>query len=233
MTVFADENQRLNEKTNSTISQICRALSLSGGNVYHLTKNYRNTRPIAELASFFYTGLKTGIPELPEADGDIPRLLECNSQEAAIEAIMRYAASHDNEEIGIIVQNNKMRKKYFNALEERLKNFESISVQTYSYDHMKYNDPECLCFDDGGIISVFNKQSCKGLEFDAVFLPELQQIDMSPDSIDQFRMEMYVMISRARKRVFLMYTNTGEDEPKILNYLPEYQSKLMEWKNEP
>lgn len=231
LTVFADENQRLNEKHNSTIEQIRNALEVQKEREYKLTRNYRSTRPIAELAEYFYVGLQTGKPELPDRDGDIPVMVECSSIDKAVDYIYRYAVNHDDEEIGIIVKDNSIRKKFFNKLGHRLRGNKHIYVQTYAYND-KDNQAGDLKFDDEGIISVFNKQSCKGLEFDAVFIPELQQYSLSPDDKDQFMMDMYVMISRARSHVVLMYSNEGTGIPGILNYLPKREESLMEWRNE-
>ena len=78
---------------------------------------------------------------------------------------------------------------------------------------------------------MINKQSSKGLEFDAVFLPELQGVSVDPNDKDQFMMDMYVMISRARHYLAIMYTNTGDGDPAILSYLPTKNSGLLEYRN--
>ena len=74
LTVFADENQRITGQQ-STIAEIRAATGIH--DTLKLTRNYRNTRPIAEFAASFYTGLPSGIPELPpsSARGERPFLI--------------------------------------------------------------------------------------------------------------------------------------------------------------
>ena len=75
--VLADENQRITS-THSTIEQIREAHAfLTEREEYELTRNYRNTRPIASFAAHFYVGLPTGIPQLPSTEGDKPHVLCC------------------------------------------------------------------------------------------------------------------------------------------------------------
>ena len=81
-------------------------------------------------------------------------------------------------------------------------------------------------------MTVVAKASCKGLEFDAVFIPDLQEVAVDPSSIDEFRMEMYVMTSRARSRLFLLLTNQDDSDLQILDYLPQKEKNLMEHINE-
>ena len=230
LTVFADENQRLQEATNSTIKEIINKLMLPEDRIYSLTRNYRNTLQIASLAKVFYTGLSTGIPELPDREGELPLLVSGDNLNASVNYIHIFANNHDDLEIGVITQSNEVRKKFFNKLNHRVSGNSRLKVQSYANNDSKHGDVDKLDFDKGGIITVINKQSCKGLEFDAVFLPELQSISIDPNDKDQFMMEMYVMTSRARDTLVLMYSNKGDTEPLILSNIPDESSGLLEYK---
>ena len=226
ITILADENQRLNADLNSTISEIRKALSIPAEREYKLARNYRNTRSIAALAKEFYVGLPSGVPDMPQKGGDTPVLFEGVELRESIDFMARYARNHDNEQIGVIVQSDKIRKKVFNKLQHALRD-SSVGIQTYGSKDPAHNDASSLKLDEGGWVAVVNKQSCKGLEFDAVFLPELQVVSMDASSIDQFKMEMYVMCSRARTYLALMYSNEGESSPQFLDYLPQ-DSQILE-----
>jgi DNA helicase IV len=228
ITIFADENQRLRD-TNSTIKDIKEGLSLLDNREYSLTKNYRNSLQVAKLASKFYTGLRTGVPDLPIRENDKPILFEGKNLNDAIEYIYRYAVNHENEEIGVITQSEKIRKKIMTRLNKKIEGNTRLTLQSYSSKDTTYNNSDKMIFDKGGMITVINKQSCKGLEFDAVFLPELQSTSVVPDDKDQFMMEMYVMISRARHMLVLMVSNEGESLPAILSNIPDKKSGLLEY----
>jgi len=214
LTIFADENQRLWED-NSTIDEI---KTYSGINQIHsLTRNYRNTYEIAQLAAHCYTGLKSGIPKLPERHGDTPVMVHHQNLNDAVQFIARFENSNSDLDIGVFTATKKLQRKFVNRLDGKTKN----PVEFFEGGHGAQGN--VLSFGRPGI-KVINFQSAKGLEFDAVFIPELQQVDVSPND-PVLRMKFYVLISRARDRLFLSYS--GADEPRILPILPR---NLLEWR---
>jgi DNA helicase IV len=238
LTVFADENQRIRDD-NSTLAEIEKELRLKKECLYKLTYNYRNTRDIALLSAEFYVGLKTGIPEFPEKKGDKPKLVNCSSYAKSIDYICTYIKNHENEEIGIFAQNNIKRKKLIKDLKKKLP--EKTILQSYKAKdknksgeddiRKEYEKAENLKFDQGGIVTIVAKASCKGLEFDAVFIPDLQEVAVDPSSIDEFKMEMYVMTSRARAQLFLLISNQDSSDLQIYKYLPTEEKKLLDYIN--
>ena len=209
--LLADENQRISP-THSTIKQIREAHAfLTEREEYELTRNYRNTRPIARFAAHFYVGLPTGIPQLPDTKGDKPHMFVADLN-AAVDRMATYAANHPNEEIGVFVQYTNTRKKVFNKLTYRLRN-SPIRVQTYGAKSDQRNDASELVFNEHGVVTVLCFASAKGLEFDTVFLPELQTIDLRGSGRDTVRMNLYVMCSRARTQLGLFIDDpTGTHE---------------------
>ncbi len=230
LTVFADENQRIREE-NSTLSDIEKELKIKDECSYKLTYNYRNTKEVAIFSAEFYVGLKTGIPKFPEKKGEKPVLVSCSNYTKSIEFISRYIDNHENEEIGIFVQTHDKRKKIIKDLKKKISS-DKIIIQSYQYKDEEYADSKSLKFDVGGLVTVVTKHSCKGLEFDTVFIPEIQEVSVDPGSKEQFRMEMYVMTSRARSKLFLLYSNQDDSELQILDYLPQKEKNLMEYMHE-
>jgi DNA helicase II / ATP-dependent DNA helicase PcrA len=225
MTILADENQRLTE-SNSTIEEILGAHLLSDDQIYHLKRNYRNTRQIAQLAAKFYTGLPTGIPELPARQGDKPRIVVTDDVDEAAQRIVSYVKLHENQDVGVLVFNNWTRKKLFNKLSYRLRDT-SVRVQTYTSEKDdKNNDPTSLEFDVGGSVTVLCFASSKGLEFDAVFLAELQAVPVDDQNILRTKMNLYVMCSRARETLFLLVSDP-QRQNAIWRLLP-HPSDLVE-----
>ena len=69
-----------------------------------------------------------------------------------------------------------------------------------------------------------NYLSAKGLEFDTVFIPELQS--SAPDfGKPETLMQFYVLLSRARDELYLSYS--GDETPACLAFLSR---NLLEWR---
>jgi DNA helicase IV len=210
LTVFADENQRLHD-SNSTLDEI-RAYGLFAPDHCHtLTRNYRNTREIAALAATFYTGLETGIAEMPARSGDLPVVMRHRNLEATVEFLRNFESSNADLEIGVITPNDSIRERIVRGLGEDTTN----PVQSY-FRKKGEKAPE-LDFDSPGI-KVINYQSAKGLEFDAVFLPALHEIKDDPAGLN-VRMRMYVLASRARNSLFLSYWTASP--PPVIAAIPQ------------
>lgn len=229
-TVFADENQRIGDR-NSTVEQIRSALAVGKGREYKLTRNYRNTYQIAKLAASFYVGLRTGIPALPEGNnGPVPVMLRSTNSDNVLNYIANFAKRNDDLTIGIFAANKSSQKSIFNKLKNRL-NHSNVEVQRFtSGDGSFFGNSDNLDFENSGIITVLCLQSCKGLEFDVVFIPELQNFRIEPAAIDVFKMQMYVMISRARKQLYLACCLANNELHPVLDLLPHQNEQILEYR---
>lgn len=216
LTVFADDNQRINGSANSTLDQIELAMSLRKDRVYRLNKNYRNSKQIAEFARHYYVGLRSGMPEIPARVGrSVPRVILASSLEVVRRRIATFAANNAGTDIGVLCPRDADRKRVFNSLHHRLSE-SGILVQTYSSADQKQHPAEELVFDKGGSVTVLNFQSAKGLEFDAVFI--MDPFVAGPGAADvQSKMQLYVMASRARDYLELLVMNPPAD---MASYLP-------------
>lgn len=222
--VSADENQQIVEM-NSSIKQIRERLDVEQEQCFLLTKNYRNTRQIAQLAEYFYCATTADPPELPEKNGEIPLLLEYTDLDAMISRIARRHKTYPGHLIGILTPNNKVREYY-------VKQLETLGIHClYTYASHLGNKNKPIKFDHGGIV-VINSKSAKGLEFDDVFIVELPEFPLSAPGDERFRKEMYVLISRARKGLFFLMDADTHDykRKKILNEFPDNKKILKTWR---
>lgn len=223
VTVLADENQRLEPSRNSKIDEIRQALGLhvDDRNVFHLNKNYRNTREVAKFAACFYVGLATGKPTNPTRTGDLPmvsviaRDTHGKFLNACADKIAMYAKLRRTEEVAVLTMKEKARESIFNRIRTKLEG-ESIEVQSYSSSNEALRAQD-LAFDRPGHVTVLNAASAKGLEFDAVFIVDPGAL-MSAGSGDlNVKMTLYVLCSRARSYLNVMLL--GDDNAR----------RLMEW----
>lgn len=225
ITILADENQRLQEGHNSSLEDIRHNLKIKADREFRLTKNFRNTKPIAELAKHFYTGLSTGVPESPDKSGGLPKFISVKEQEKQVEYIRNYLQFRGAQEVAVIVDSDADREFYLDKLSELL--------PTYHVQHYSSSKPlssEELKFDTQGVITILNRRSCKGLEFDTVFVPDLQNFSFNDSDLTTFNMNMYVMCSRARSELVLMYVKEGVSQAPVLKHLPSASSGLMEYR---
>lgn len=205
-TVFADENQRIHEH-NSTIEEIQEGLGIDKPLL--LTKNFRNTYEIARFAAQFYTGLQSGIPDLPDRNGSLPRLLTGLNWKAQMAMMARYANNWRNKYIGIIVNTTKQVNAVYNSLHWQLK---GPSIEMYYKEEPAHR---FLDFTKPGI-KIITSKSAKGLEFHTVFLPLLS--DWPQGVIEDRQMEFYVLCSRAKEDLFLLTEKTSV--PNFLERIP-------------
>ena len=212
--VVADQNQQIVPGQNSTRQDIQNGLGIAPGDVIELQDNYRNSHPIARLAREFYTGNPASpppaLPNRPSAIRPILYTYQQSDFQNLIERILKNADMAPAKLIGLIAPNNKTRERYFEALMETKATVKfdhgPPAVQTY----MSGSSPDIL-FNEGGIM-VINAQSCKGLEFDTVFLVDINQHFCNTQNQDQTKRLFYVMIARAKERV-IMLKEAGEHCP--------------------
>ena len=206
--LFADENQRLTEGKNSSLSDMRKQLgSLLEISECPLTENYRNTTEIAEFASKFYVGLSSGIPKLPKnRNGEKPRIIGYKGGTLSmVESIVRFARNSPKSSILVIAPSSARVIEFRNAIEAQLKPT-SRSVRAYS-SGKKDHPAEKLQLGLDGSITVLHWQSMKGVEADAVFVVHVEELDLGNDSDRTEKMRLYVMCSRARNMLELQYSN--------------------------
>ena len=104
------------------------------------------------------------------------------------------------------------------------KQADNVRVQVYEGD----GDADDLRFDEEGTVTVLCSQSAKGLEFDAVFVPDLQQYMYDAGNEQATKMMLYVVSSRARKHLHFMYSAERRVEVPLLKYFPQNDS-VVEW----
>ena len=204
--VVADQNQQIAPGENSSRRDIENALAVMPSEVIELKMNYRNKYPTARLAQSFYTGDPASPPpDLPPASSsqaNVPLLYAYPPPafSAIIGRIAKMADRMPAKLIGIITPDNNVREVYFLALDKTHPGLENGNINVSTF---KSGDTHELAFDEGGIM-VINAQSCKGLEFDVVFIAGLHEFKVKHPFVDQAKRLFYVMVARAIDRVIML-----------------------------
>lgn len=203
--VVADQNQQIVSRQNSNRADIETVLGISTSDVIELHENYRNSYPTARLAlAFMDHDPASSPPELPPAtrssrkpilfsyrDDQFPRL---------IGRVLKMADNNPRRLIGIITANHRVRNRYLKALRDSQVKLDNGRPQITTY---QAGMDATLSFDQGGIM-VINAQACKGLEFDSVFLADINAHPYGHDDPYHTKSLFYVMVARAMDNVVLL-----------------------------
>ncbi|MET8800668.1 hypothetical protein ABZV91_30300 [Nocardia sp. NPDC004568] len=204
VTVFADHHERIDDGC-STVPEICGALSM---HIDPLTlhQNHRSTRDIARLAGEFSPEAGINLP-LPERTGRRPWVRRVSSIHHLLDEVARYFKMYPRRSIGIICRSTQLLREVQGEL-TRL----GLARHTQAYVH---NDRlrKTVNFSTRPI-KIVSTASMKGLEFDSVFVPDLDAYTEDPTGAE-VRVRFFVLCTRARKDLCFAYL--GPDEPPILS----------------
>lgn len=202
--VLADENQQLTEE-NSTLDEITGALKICQEDRYILLDNFRNSKEIAELARQFFADVGV-MPRLPTRSSEKPVHEICTDRSVVVERVLTWLINNPLREVGVFVFDDNARADITARLTNAVQRVRgrNITVQTYSWASRQINPAKNLIFDASDVVTVLNMQSCKGLEFDAVFIVDSQKASIGLYGPDRYKMQMFVAVSRARNWVSLL-----------------------------
>ncbi len=207
LTVFADEDQALSRQC-TTLEQIKRAANLD--NPIILRRNHRNTPEIAAVAEHFHSGRLPAADVTRESNGELPRLIRSRNIDDTAVLISNWRQTMGGA-VGIVVHRTQPTGV---ELHQKLRELLPRSrVNIYQHDERNENSTNIL--EDG--VTVLNKMSVKGQEFDSLFILELERFVPCENQAE--RRAMYMMCSRARDNLLLVY-GPGHLSKKAANALP-------------
>ena len=207
MTVFADEDQAIGERR-TTLKQIKTAANLPDPRM--LTLNHRNTPEIAKLAEHFHRGRLPVATVLRARSGELPRFVRSEHPEATAVLISNWVKNRGGN-IGVVVAQQSFAGNMHARLRGKLRD-SRVDV----YDSRRKNEGSIDLLEDG--VTVLNRESVKGQEFDAVFILELDRF--IPFADESARRGMYMMCTRARDNLFLVHDRPSDLSHKAAAELP-------------
>jgi superfamily I DNA and RNA helicase len=192
LSVFADEEQALGGRK-TTLSKIQAAANLPQPIL--LRENHRNRPEVAALAHHFHLGLLPATMTRRAPIGQLPRLMR-SSEDSTVEFITTWFENRGGT-VGIVVDRNDLGERIHGELTRQLPN-RRIDI----YTSQRKNEDTIALLEEG--VTILNKESVKGQEFDALFILQLEQF--IPCVTDEMRRAMYMMCARARDYLFLMHS---------------------------
>lgn len=204
LTFFGDVAQQIYGQRTSW-----RFAGLAVPQTWEFKENYRNTKQIARLGLAisempYFEGIADIIePTSPRADGPLPTLVECDSRQKQIEVAARVAQDSGRTKSVAVLFKNRDQERFISA---RLPG------------HAKRLHRDMDSWSDGPGIYYGTYHSAKGLEFDLVILPFLEEENLpDPDHIASHGEDdalthdgrlIYVAVTRAKTDLLLLYSDT-------------------------
>ncbi|MEE4424490.1 hypothetical protein [Streptomyces bugieae] len=207
VSVFADENRCIGDRQ-STLNEMRARLGAGLGEV-RLDGDHRSTQEVARLASHYRAGTASPLPA-PARSHTVPLLVRMRSLDEFAEELIRYARAHPQSGIGVLCRTAALVGTLQYKLAQRR---HESHVQAYVSNDVHRSR---VNFDRPGIL-ITSASTARGLEFDSLFVPDLEQYTEDPTTLDS-RFRFQAMISRAREEVYLAYV--GSQEPRIVADVP-------------
>nr|WP_257222492.1 DNA/RNA helicase domain-containing protein [Acinetobacter sp. YH12136] len=216
--VLADENQKLTDN-NSTLDEIKEMLNVDDEHYYKLVDNFRNSKEVAKLAKSFFANVGV-MPVEPTRCSEIPELIQYQSVFSFLDYLNVWLKNHPGKEVGILCFKENTRSH----LEKEIRKYLDVNYrfQTYSSKTYVENPVTDLQFDVPNTLTLLNVQSCKGLEFDTVFLVNPADLKLDDASLHLDKMTLFVATSRARDIVKMINYNNFDIENSRVKILPPH-----------
>jgi hypothetical protein len=193
MSVFADEDQT----TDVDGCRVGELLQAGYTTAIPLTLNHRNTEEIADLVATFH--VKGKVPHAPAKRGrlgDAPRLMQVATwQEFAQRVAVRY--QNVGAAVGVILYKQAHITSFYGFLSALLPN-DRVDHYTSQAEPMA---EQAIQMRNRGV-TIISGQSAIGLEFETVFLQDLDRSLPMKQDVDYRR--MYMLCSRARDTLILV-----------------------------
>lgn len=193
MSVFADEDQTT-DVAGCRVGELAR---VGYTTAIPLTLNHRNTEEIADLVETFH--VKGKIPHAPAKrgrSGDVPRLMRVATwQELAQRVAVRY--QNVGAAVGVILYEQSHITNFYGLLTAQLPN----DRVDYYTSQAEPRAEQAIKMRDRGV-TIISGESAIGLEFETVFLQDLNRSLPMRRDVDYRR--MYMLCSRARDTLILV-----------------------------
>ncbi|MFB7546651.1 hypothetical protein [Streptomyces sp. NPDC056154] len=208
VTVFADGSHSVDERQ-TTLVDIEKELDVDEETLL-LRTNHRTSREIALLADRFRVDTKFENAELPDRSGEVPHLMHCSTERPFVTQLAQYISSHPDCTIGIICRTTELQREIHRQLSGLGLH---SSVQSYISHDMNRRTVDFSTHKT----QIVNITSMKGLEFDIVFVPDLDSYADDPTGA-MARERFHALCMRARRELHFVYH--GSREPEIVADIP-------------
>ena len=168
-----------------------------------LAFNHRLPKKIARFAAHLGNDEEL-VSRCRKEGAELPRILQYPSLEQQLDAAMEQIQNRQITDAGILFPRNDMVQKAYNYLRSK-----GFSIEAKFDDKQDFRNSRLELDFDNDTPKLMTYHSSKGLQFEAVFLPEctVDNIDNLHKDADRIRTPLYVAITRSYQYLFIMYSN--------------------------
>ena len=159
---------------------------------FPLYNNYRLPVPVAKIACQIGSDTSYDADVYKSPEKELPRIIQYENKDEQINAIHRIIKNRNLTDVAILLPRNKDVMYVYEKLKENGGNYEArYNVSRCSSDNLNFHstNPKILTY-----------HSAKGLQFETVFIPFLEDADMSK------RKQLYVAMTRTYRDLYMMYS---------------------------
>ncbi|MET0268543.1 MAG: AAA family ATPase [Duganella sp.] len=203
ISIFADEHQT----TLSSGASVGDISKLGFPDVYTLLHNHRNTANISKVVGHFHVNRVVPQAMPIRGNGDVPYVLTVNNWETFADAVANRVLNR-RESVGVICYGTADVEHMTQLLESRLK---GQRVDWYTNEKAAGDEFGIQMREYG--VTVLSGESAIGLEFDSMFLQDLDR-SLPTDSPIKCR-RLYMLCARARDTLVLVNGPQGLSQQQL------------------
>lgn len=177
---------------------------------FTLYRNYRLPIPVARIAQFIGIDIDAFDEKTYKSkETAVPKFLNYTSLEEQIKAIAQFINRNNLTDIGILLQDNNDISHVCHLLEQNNVNYEAkYTSEGWAHNTLDFSttNPKVMTY-----------HSAKGLQFEAVFLPDIAPLSDSEGRRISEQKALYVAMTRTYRYLYILYTG---DLPAPLNRIP-------------
>jgi len=196
--LYGDSAQQLYKfianKTTVSMEEIA---VITGFQTEQLVFNHRLPKKIARIAKYI-SSVDDDLEGRCKNEGvDLPKILQYNSLNAQLDAIAGIIKNRNLEDVGILFRHNDDVKKAYNYLSAK-----GLNVEAKYEDKVDFKNGKMSLNFNSDNPKLLTYHSSKGLQFEAVFLPECSVSGTGNDD----RNPLYVAITRSYQSLYIMHS---------------------------
>lgn len=198
---FGDTAQSIYQSLKDTIAvdEIRTAIpSAKAAKDWELYKNYRLPLPVARFVQPIGVELPPFIESTYKSqEKELPKMIKYDSKEMQLEAIHRIIQSNNMDDVAILLPDNETVLRTYHALSKMGGNYE------YRYNDKDFrNNVDNLNFDSTNP-KVMTYHSAKGLQFETIFIPFIEDFIEDGDSNQK---ALYVAMTRTYRNLYVLFS---------------------------